>query len=287
MTELSHEQTKRILRLRNALSTIERESLEHHLETCDECRAYAATISRLGHGLEYKWRDPILSPGEITKISMRITQGERKHQIINRLFQVVQITVWASLAVFLVIGLTFSIERLLPQSPEPLKEDIQWEERDILEESLFAEQDLDCDGNIERLFVKRNTFSVNNEDVLRIFHVSLETATETGPQRVWEYFVDGVEAKYFLDPELIQINSCETFIAIPVKIYGKRVGEVGIFRWNNGEVAKVLSTAGWLKGVASEELGLDWKSCTVERTYIWNGEALVLKFEKEQSNDCR
>ena len=153
----------------------------------------------------------------------------------------------------------------------------------------LADQDMDCDGTVERL----QAIPMPSSPILTILQgVTLENLDEIGFYRLaWQYTIGDSQASYLGAPQLfgVEAGGCERLLAITV--LGGESSGLKVFRWVNGEMVMVLDSPGaapdlliplapqgWTDTITTVRQAYDAQSGTCTRTtytYTWDGTSFV------------
>jgi WD40 repeat protein/DNA-directed RNA polymerase specialized sigma24 family protein len=150
--------------------------------------------------------------------------------------------------------------------------------------------DLDCDGRFERLQGIPVPRAVDSYSQIGFM---LQTQQNTGLyQDQWMLLVDYSMGEFLAPPILLGpwvgtgLSGCERFLAL--RILGREVDNLLVYRWMDGEMRLLLQTTGWpLETLDASRLENTMQTIQLQRdaqtglcdqttiTYTWDGEALV------------
>ncbi|HNT23807.1 MAG TPA: LysM peptidoglycan-binding domain-containing protein [Anaerolineales bacterium] len=147
---------------------------------------------------------------------------------------------------------------------------------------LLAEQDLGCDGTVERV----QTIPSSGSDAEIINGITLESMDEIGfYHQAWIYSIAESPASFLMGPYLfsLQEDACKDLLAF--NVLGGQDAGFKVYRWTEGQMVQVLDSPGTAMGdlplgetgsITTTALFYDAArgACvTATYTYTWNGTA--------------
>ena len=105
------------------------------------------------------------------------------------------------------------------------------------ERRTLGESDLNCDGQIERVWLIPNPLS---EDGERVLGVTVDKLTNLGLyQEVWRYTIAEAQARFFTLPQLYRTGECQHELAFNLILDSSNNARFEIFRWDGESIIPV------------------------------------------------
>ncbi len=125
---LSHRQAREYLQAvaDGLLGVAERTELQHHLEGCSQCRAYAADLERLeaalARSLQARWPRARLNDPKLRRSMAKVQDRLGRKHWLQRIYDLAQAVAWAGLTVALFIAVVWLFRTVTPQlATTPIK----------------------------------------------------------------------------------------------------------------------------------------------------------------------
>lgn len=291
MKKLSHRQIRNLLQNGEALTVLERRLIQRHLAECQGCRSYAGNLTELAFELSGGIDVPELTREKRQRLVNNIRGGVQERRRKDVFLQPLKTVTIAAMAIAVVFGLVFTMERLVPSSEPAADQDGEGIVFEIPVEpgpQILLVEDMDCNGEEEELIADWQFISTGKATIFGISKLSIVNNNYSSPIVMWQYDNSEIEISHFLMPQIFNLSECEVAITVPVKSRWDATGHLEVYKWSRNRMELLMTANGWPRGYSSDYLESPTGRCLVEiQTFVWDGEKFVLGEIEQRTIRCQ
>jgi hypothetical protein len=251
MSSISHRRAKELLLLAqdDTLLSTDATLLEHHLNRCEECGAFALSLSEddktLSDALQRRWRKPVIRQADTQRATRAVLAATAAKPWLQQAVDFTLSLGWNSLLGIILLGFVWAVANFTQPAANP----------DLTPESVsggqdveattylqtLARTDLNCDTAYETLFLERNLSPAHTAGASELMNPAHSLLIQDGAGGQYRFNASDLGGKEISETYIFNSRGCESLLGLQIK--GGAVWFM-VFRWTGETLEAVLQSPG-------------------------------------------